>query len=145
MDVSEHASLLPAGLIAAYRAARYQVGQAQPFVLTVDAQSPELAALLRAESRDGAVFLSAWNPFGVEKSRTENDARQALLAGELRDSGLRAIAGFGSDPAGCWSGEASVLVLGLDRAQACELGRRYQQNAILWAGADAIPRLLLLR
>ncbi len=54
--------------------------------------------------------------------------------------------GVGSDPGSAWQDEeASVLVLGLDRIAACEWGRRYEQNAVLWAGINAIPRLLLLR
>jgi hypothetical protein len=27
----------------------------------------------------------------------------------------------------------------------CDLGTRFEQNAIVWAGADAVPRLVLLR
>jgi hypothetical protein len=36
-----------------------------------------------------------------------------------------------------------VLGMALDAAQ--EVGRRYGQNAIVWAGADAVPELVLLR
>jgi len=36
-------------------------------------------------------------------------------------------------------------VPGLARAAAQELGRQFQQNAIIWAGADAVPELILLR
>lgn len=145
MNVAEHESVLPSGLIAAYRAARYQVGQAPAFVLAVDVFSPELAAWMRERACAHAAFITAWNPLGVELSRAQNQARQRRLIDELRGRGLSWIEGHGADPLAGWSDEESLLVLGADRATACDLGRRHEQNAVLWMAADAIPRLLLLR
>lgn len=36
-----------------------------------------------------------------------------------------------------------MLRISLEAAK--ELGARYEQNAIVWAGADAMPQLILLR
>jgi hypothetical protein len=36
-------------------------------------------------------------------------------------------------------------VLGLDLDTSCALGREFHQNAIVWAGEDAVPSLILLR
>jgi hypothetical protein len=36
-------------------------------------------------------------------------------------------------------------VPGLTRTAAQQLGRQFEQNAIIWADADAIPELILLR
>jgi hypothetical protein len=41
--------------------------------------------------------------------------------------------------------EASVGVFGISMENACELGIRYRQNAIIWVGEDATPQLVLLR
>jgi hypothetical protein len=56
-----------------------------------------------------------------------------------------AIPGIGVHPTGEWRGEPSYLVPGLSRAAAEELGSRFEQNALIWSGADAVPELLLLR
>jgi hypothetical protein len=33
----------------------------------------------------------------------------------------------------------------MDKAAASELGAKFRQDAVVWAGPDTIPRLLLLR
>ena len=38
-----------------------------------------------------------------------------------------------------------MLALGLALEHAKAIARRFEQNAIVWAAADAIPRLVLLR
>ena len=145
MDVPEHDSVLAAGLIAAYRNARYRVDATPPFELAVDVHSAPLAALIQAQGVAGSAFITAWNPLGVELARGENEARQRRLEVALLARGLRSIDGFGADPGDAWSGEPSRLVLGVNRYTACDLGHRHEQNAVLWMDADAIPRLLLLR
>ena len=144
MDVPEHASTLDRSLIAAYRAARYRVDHEPPFLLAADVPSEELAELMRAAGCAGAAFITAWNPRGTLLSREQNERRQRGLLDQLREARLRWIEGFGSAADGSWSGEASVLVLDVDRDRACQMGRRHEQNAVLWAAADGTPRLLLL-
>lgn len=145
MNVAEHDSILPPALIQAYRCARYQVQDGAGFVIAVDAPSPALAALLSARGAASALFITAWNPRGVALDAEENRVRQQRLRRDLQARGLLAIAGHGSDASGNWDGEDSLLVLAVNLYTACELGRRHEQNAVLWSGADAIPRLLLLR
>ena len=63
----------------------------------------------------------------------------------MRIAGRPWISGAGEDPQGVWAAEASVLAFGVGRAEACGLGARHEQNAVLWVADDAVPRLLLLR
>ncbi|WP_443025861.1 DUF3293 domain-containing protein [Sphingomonas sp. RB1R13] len=63
----------------------------------------------------------------------------------MRTRDLHYIDGIGCDPNGRWAGEPSFLVLGIVFDQAKALGDQYQQNAILWASEDAVPRLVTLR
>ncbi len=74
-----------------------------------------------------------------------NEARQQALHAELTQRALSVIPGVGQHPSGAWTGEPSFLVLGVSRAAAQELGRQFQQNAIIWAGSTAMPELILLR
>ena len=57
---------------------------------------------------------------------------------------LHVIEGAGY-PAGAWPRELSYFALGIDEGAARQLGRRFDQDAVVWAGADAVPKLLLLR
>ncbi len=92
-----------------------------------------------------AAFLTACNP-GSEPQPTEVNAQaHARLGAELTAAGYRLVQGAGEDPTGVWTAESSYLVLGMALDAAQEVGRRYGQNAIVWAGADAVPELVLLR
>lgn len=146
MDVPEHLSVLDPGLIGAYRAARYRVDHAPSFTMTVDERSPGLERSMRGVGLECAMFLTAWNPNGERLPPDRNRSRHRRLIDELQAAGRMWMPGAGLDPTGTWPDEeVSVLVPGVDRVAACDWGRRYDQNAVLWAGADAVPRLLLLR
>ena len=145
MERSEHQTELDRGLVAAYRAARYRVFAPTPFELTVDRYSPLLEALMQSAGARGAAFLTAWNPRGEPHQTGPNRERQAVLRETLRGRGLPFLEGFGAHADDERQGEESLLVLGLDRLAACTLGEDLQQNAILWSGGNAVPRLILLR
>jgi hypothetical protein len=70
--------------------------------------------------------------------------RQEALAAELRRRSLAFLPGAGRHPSNDWPPEPSFLVLGLALEASKNLGRHYEQNAIVWAGADAVPRLITL-
>lgn len=138
-------STLDPDLIRAYRSARYRVqASPQPFVLTVDAHSSRLAALICKLPARTAALVTACNPEGVLLTPQENRVAMAQLRSELRGRCAGLLDAQNSGAAGDWT-EPSLLVLGLSREAACALGRRWRQNAILHAIADAVPRLVLLR
>lgn len=138
-------STLDPDLIRAYRETEYRVHGTPGFVLRVDAASAELLALHRRHRVASSAFLTACNPYSRMVDAAENEKRQRALAGALGARGFACLPGIGQHPTGGWPGEDSLLVLGptLDEAQA--LGNEFEQNAIVWAGADAVPRLILLR
>ena len=136
---------LPPGLVQAYRETHYRVLGDDGFTLIIDAHSPELARAHRRHRVDSSAFLTACNPFSRSLSDDENIALQSVLAVALRSLGLPFIDGLGQHPSNGWQGEASFLALGVTRDQACDLGSRFEQNAIVWAGAYAVPQLVLLR
>lgn len=81
-------------------------------------------------------------------SLEENLAACARLRDELVRRSLQPeqiINGEGRDPTGAWPAEKNFLALGLDLETSMLLGREFCQNAVVWAGKDAIPRLILLR
>jgi hypothetical protein len=94
---------------------------------------------------DSSAFLTAFNPFSEPLNEQENDRRHELLMQELKFRSLSGFEGYGSHPDNGWSPEASVLVPGLSLEASKSLGARFEQNAIVWSGADAVPQLILLR
>lgn len=134
----------PATLLA-YRQTEYHVMGRMPAVLRVGVSCPALAVLHAAHDVQCSAFITACNPHGVECADDVNRQRQAALAAHLSDLELAMIEGIGRHPTNGWPPEPSFLVPGLSRTAAEELGRRFEQNAILWAGAEATPELVLLR
>lgn len=138
-------SVLDPQLIEAYRRTRYRVtGGCKPFDLRVDEASRELLGLYKGLGVLDAAFLTAWNPQGKCVSREDNERAQAALCAELDRRQLFCLGGRGEAADGSWC-EDGVLVLGLSQADAMRLGCDHRQNALVWAGPDAVPRLVLLR
>jgi hypothetical protein len=132
-------------LIEAYRDTNYWVATEPPFVMRVDVPSPELAALYTRFNTDCAAFLTASNPYSKKLDDLANAQRHHQLARHLEALKLRSIEGAGRHPSGDWPAETSFLVLGISQQTAMALGRQFEQNAVVCCGADALPRLVLLR
>ena len=129
----------------AYRATHFNVVEPKPFTLRIGAFSPDLLALYDAHDVSTAAFLTAWNPFSVETARHDNEAAQKSLLERLEEMQTVVFSGIGEDASGQWPGEPSILALGISRDQAMQLGNEFQQNAIVWIGADCVPGLVFLR
>ncbi|MBU0653842.1 MAG: DUF3293 domain-containing protein [Gammaproteobacteria bacterium] len=130
-------------LLDAYLATHYEVKHAaSAFTLHIGQSSAELLALLQKTGLTGAAFITAWNPHSKPHLQAENRRAQQRLLEDLQQAGCMVIPAAGVDPDSQWPGEESVLALGLAQADAVQLSRKYSQNAIVWADADAVPQLL---
>ena len=138
-------SVIDQSLIQAYLETNYHVRGAMPLTLNIGVTNAGLAALHTSHSVESRAYVTACNPFSQTPDDSVNDARQAVLARELHQHGLTHIKGIGQHPTNGWAGEQSFLVLGLSREDARRLGARYEKNAIVWCGPDAVPELVLLR
>ena len=136
---------IPHELILAYEATDFRVLEPQEFTLRVGQRSAELQSLYVDMGVTCAGYLTAWNPFSKEASELENENAQQQLLRQLSLEGFPALNALGIDPSGDWPGEESVFVLGLSLDRAKLLGLEFGQNAIVWAGHDAVPQLVLLR
>jgi hypothetical protein len=70
---------------------------------------------------------------------------QKQLEDEIKIRGLNFIPGEGKHPISDWPGESSFLIFDLSLESSKTLGRKFNQNAIVWCDQDAIPQLILLR
>jgi len=133
-------------LLHSYRHARYRVHAPGGNIdLHIDRPSAALAKLLRIRGVRGAAFLTASNPKSRIRPGGWNDAANRRLRNAVRALGLATLPGVGLAERGRWPGEQSLLVLGISRAQALHLGRRFEQHAVVWMESDARPVLLICR
>jgi hypothetical protein len=137
---------VPPEKIEAYLETEYRFGEGIDVVtLRIDRRSEELARLYASSGAACGVFVTAYNPFGQARDIDTNEAAHMRLATDLRAMSARVTEGAGADPSGAWPEEKSFFALGVDLEAARQLGIRYRQDAIVWVGADAVPKLILLR
>jgi hypothetical protein len=129
---------------AAYEKAQYVVFALPEIVLRIGEASAGLDELLEADGVRTAAYLTAANPRGEPASRADNDSAAAALHDALLAEGYLCYGGEGRDPEGRWTPEPSLLVLGISRARASELGRQFEQNAIVFVERGRAPELLML-
>ena len=127
-------------LIKSYERALYALDSGM--VLRIGVHDPDLDRLLDAHGASAAAFITAANPRGEAQAPALNEAAMAALCSSLA---LPWLPGEGRDPEGRWRAERSVLVLGMTRVDAEALGRRLEQNAILFAEKGRAPELVVLR
>lgn len=137
---------IPAAVIAAYQGTWYRVELASGgFTLRNGVRSLELAQLYHRCRQTSALFITAWNPYSAPQTPAVNAAVNLRLRAQLAALTRHIFAGQGIDPTGQWTAEDSFLALGIDEPTSRALGTSFQQNAVLWADASALPHLILLR
>ena len=138
-------SLIDPQLVQAYRETDYCVFGDPGFVIRLGEASPGLLDAHRSAGAQSSAFLTACNPFSAPHEPVANARRQALLTSHLTDRGYVHLPGEGRHPSNGWPPEESCFVLGLSLEDATDIGARFEQNAIVWCGADGLAHLILLR
>lgn len=131
--------------IQAYRETDYIVHAQPDFVLRIDQPCPALAAYYMHRRIAAGCVITAFNPHSQPLSDAENQVRQSRLEQALQQAGWPWTPAVGRHPTNGWPPETGCFVEGMSAEAASEWGRTYEQNAVVWCGADAIPRLRLLR
>jgi hypothetical protein len=132
-------------LVQAYKAAEYALLTEPEIVIRVGEHNVDVDMVLRADDAESAAFVTASNPSSVEIDEDDNMIAFAALAEALDDQGYNCYRGEGRDPRGQWPVEQSLLVVGIGRDEAEQLGKRLQQNAIVFIELGKPPQLLLLK
>jgi hypothetical protein len=132
--------------IDAYMQTDYCVGPSHArFILRIGVHSKNLDRLYQDTGQSCALFITAFNPLGTQQSDEANLTAHERVGNHLRALTKFVIEGEGVDPGRQWPAERSFLAIGIDRDTAVLLGQRAHQDAVVWAGQDAVPELLLLR
>jgi len=132
-------------LLNSYKLANYHVDASPSFILKIGIQSPELESIYKTSHKHTAAFITAFNPYSQELSNQENKDRNHKLEELIQSLHFDYIHGEGKCGDGDWDGEESFLIFGISEKQASEIGKKFEQNAIVWCDKDAIPQLLLLK
>jgi hypothetical protein len=139
-------SLIHLDKIRAYQTTDYQFGLGESeIVLNIGKHSSQLALLFGHHLVNCGAFITAFNPQGTIQSDHANQHAHIELLHHLQALGLQCIEGAGSAASSDWPAERSYFALGLELEPAKKIGHNFNQDAIVWVGADVIPRLILLR
>ena len=123
---------MPSPREAAYRATTYAVADGpHRLAIRIGERCAALDGLLATSGLEEWAYLTAHNPGGVAADPAANAAAQARLEAELAASGRPCLRGTSLGDGGDWPAEPSVLVLGLPRAEALAIARRYGPEALV--------------
>lgn len=131
--------------LSAYRETVYEVRGPMPMRLVIGKVCVSLRKLYTLWGLDSCVFVTAFNPSGSATKAPENRQRNEELRKDLQRRRLTFFEGRGAHPSNGWPPEPSFLVLGVGIDSVRALGEQWGQDAVVWAGADAVPRLVTVR
>ena len=123
----------------------YRVTEVDPAIdIRIGQPCPPLDALLDQHAARCWAFITAWNPGSKKREPTENRKRQDQLEAEIKQAGYFFYRGAGVPDRGDWQPEDSMLIFGLNRDQALEVGKRYGQAAIVVGDRGGSAELVFL-
>ncbi len=131
-------STITQDLLDSYSASEYHVDALPPFILKIGIFSHELMQLYESTNSNCAAFITAYNPGSNELPTDVNvDRNQELemLISSMRYSFVRGAGKCADDGLG----EVSLLIVGMDKITAIDVGKQFEQNAIVWCAGDVTP------
>lgn len=108
----------------------------------LDNENEALQSFLNEQFFDSWCFITAWNPFSKALSLEENTALNSKLEADLINYTVFPAAG--KDTLGEWPPEISFFVGNISKEQAIFLGKKYEQNAIVFGDAQKKVDLVIL-
>ena len=131
-------------LAPAYRHTAYRIRSDPPLAVRIDEPNPALDRLLSERGAATWAFITAFNPHSQPKSDSENSAADVRLHETLTAAGYETLAADAVSDDARWPVERGWMVLGISRERACELGREFAQNAVVWGERGAAPVLVFV-
>ena len=111
-------------------------------VIEVNKKCSELYELLKQHNASEWAYITAWNPFSKVLPDIENSERHQQLVELVKEYPYFEGEGVGTDPV--WQPEKSLLILGIPKKTAIEIGTKYEQNAIVYGRINEPAELLHL-
>tara|TARA_Y100001934_G_C12383375_1_gene794000 strand:- start:3415 stop:3840 length:426 start_codon:yes stop_codon:yes gene_type:complete len=136
MNISEE-------LTEAYIKTHYIVLHEKQFTLRIGKRSNNLLEIFKEQGVNCGAFVTACNPYSRIVSPEINTKLLSELYSILSNDYM-VISGIAKDPESKWPLEKSFMVLGISMEDAMNIGRSFNQNALVWCGMNTIPKLLIL-
>lgn len=126
-----------AALKTAYEQAIYEVYYGQETIkIYIGEYCRPLDYLVAKCDRPTWALITAANPYSKPLSELENQQRQQKLIKYLQELPWSWLDALGKDRTGVWTPEPSLLILGIDRFEAIAVGRKFEQNAIVYGALN---------
>ena len=128
-------------LINAYNNTEYQVYN-PTMVIKIGIKNQELNDLLRSLNSTTWAYITAFNPYSKSYSKEVNLKRHEELKVKVANYKIFEGEGVGEDKT--WEPEISILVIGISNEESIEIGKYFEQNAILIGDIHGAPELKML-
>jgi hypothetical protein len=128
-------------LIQAYKNTKYKVFNPN-LIIEIGVMNNDLNDLLAKNNATEWAFITAFNPYSKALTEIENKDRHLQLQEFTKSFLIYEGHGVGTDSS--WEPELSLLVIGISKAEAILIGKKFEQNAIVYGKIDSTPELLIL-
>lgn len=101
----------------------------------------EINQILSDLNSESFAFITAHNPFSKQLNESENQIRQKQLIKLLQYERLEYLLGFSTNKEKTWK-EESLFIFDIIEEKALEIGKRFEQNAILFGEKNNETKLI---
>jgi hypothetical protein len=128
-------------LIEAYKNTKYIVFDLN-LTIVIDKSNLEINELLVKHNTNEWAFITAYNPYSRVLTNEENRIRHNELIEMTENYVTFEGHGVGEDPT--WEPELSLFIIGISKVDASKVGKKFEQNAIVYGNINNSPELLIL-
>ena len=129
-------------LIEAYENTNYYIYHDTEIIINIAKKNIDLINLFKDKNLISASIITAYNPFSKIMTEEQNLSAQLQLKKMIEDSNLSYLDAIGQDIKKEWPGEPSFFIENISKENAIKLGRKFNQNAIVWVDKNLIPELI---
>jgi hypothetical protein len=128
-------------LLQAYKSTKYKLFKPN-LIIQIGVLNNELNDLLGKNNATEWAYITAYNPFSRVLTDIENQSRHLELKELTRSYLTYEGHGVRTDPS--WEPELSLLIIGISKEEAILIGKKFEQNAIVYGTINIVPELLIL-
>lgn len=128
-------------LIEAYKNTKYIVFDLN-LTIVIDKSNLEINELLVKHNTKEWAFITAYNPYSRALTNEENRIRHNKLIEMTKNYVTFEGHGVGQDP--IWEPELSLFIIGISKVEASKIGKKFEQNAIVYGELNNSPELIIL-
>jgi hypothetical protein len=128
-------------LIEAYKNTKYKVFEPD-VIIEIGKSNQDLDNLLLKYNSNEWAFITAYNPYSRVLTNNENRTRHDEL--KVLTKHYKAFEGHGVGEDPTWEPELSLFIIGISKDDASLIGKKFEQNAIVYGKINFAPELLIL-